>query len=245
VGAELHSVLHLFSAFLTVLHLVSWASDGLRFIREFQDFFRIGSQTVLNLFRNSSHDSRKFNPAAMVFAEGGWNRETGIDIFILFYVFFLSMKERLLHLSVQKLKKIISRPPTWLVVGVILTVITTLACKQLIFYDCEEWGGTTVRYGYPFNIFIVSSRHYWISKETTVSKIFQPIQFMLNLLFYSGSSYLVMKSAVFINNRIPLNILEKAGIIIVSPYFFLQALKRIAHQLGLYFRPIPTYGLHL
>jgi hypothetical protein len=155
------------------------------------------------------------------------------------------MEERLVHLLVQKLKKIISRPPIWLVVGVILTVITTLACTQLTFIDGSEWGGGTVRYGYPFNTYIVSSRHYWVSHETTVSRIFQPIQFMLNILFYSGSSYLVIKSAVFINNRIPLNILEKAGIIIVSPYFFLQALRRIAHQLGLFFRPIPTYGLHL
>ena len=154
------------------------------------------------------------------------------------------MKEQVTSFLPLNWKKRLSRTRKWLVIGLFLTLIASVFSDQHAFYNTDDWGGAGIVCGYPFPFLSVISKHYWISNENTVSTDFKTINFMINLLFYSTSSYLVAKTAVFLDNNIPLNKAQKTGIILIAPYTFLQAI-------GLITRPFAnalyrqTLGLRL
>jgi hypothetical protein len=154
------------------------------------------------------------------------------------------MKDWLAQLYANRLKKTISSPPLWIVSGIVLTLISSLFCTCWSSFETDEYGGGTTKYGYPCQPFIRTSKCYWISHGGTVNWYFHPIQFMLNLLFYTGSSYLVTKTAILIDKNIPLNKIQKAGIVLVSPYVFLNVIRVITRPF-MYANYRQTLGLRV
>jgi len=125
----------------------------------------------------------------------------------------------------RKRYKRLSQIPTWLILGVYLTLFTIRLGQTLWMGETGDWGGGSTGYGYPFQILILRSRHYWVSHVTVYEGLIHPLQFTYNLLFYTVSSLIVSKIALRIDKRVQFNSTQKAGVIIGSPYVFFQGIR--------------------
>ena len=115
----------------------------------------------------------------------------------------------------KKREKRLSQTPTWLIIGIFLTLFTTGL-------DAGGPVGREAYFGHPFRVI----------KFQNMSISYQPLHFIYNLLFYTVSSCIVARTYTRLDNIVPFNSTQKAGVIIASPYIFLQIIRLLTTPLA-------------